>query len=148
MAPGWEHPRDDDGEYVPLLDGWPFGYPLSAWIADWREQSDLWSRGEHPDQRNGSAIGFTFAEWHGERPDVRDHMPEWPAAERTGWCYYESTTEGTPLSPVFATADELAEWLAAQPDWRGQGVRMALDYVRRSAEPDRNVHPGYWKIDR
>lgn len=29
-----------------------------------------------------------------------------------GWQMWETTSEGSPMSPVFATADELAQWLA------------------------------------
>ena len=39
-------------------------------------------------------------------------MPQWPQAERTQYVMYEITTEGTPISPAFATAEELARWLA------------------------------------
>ena len=47
-----------------------------------------------------------------ERPDPADYMPEFPEGEATGWCMYETTSEGTPISPVFETPEELARWLA------------------------------------
>jgi hypothetical protein len=47
-----------------------------------------------------------------ERPDPDDYMPEFPAGTATGWCMYETTSEGTPISPVFETPEELARWLA------------------------------------
>ena len=40
-----------------------------------------------------------------------DVMPDWPDAERTHYQMYEDTTEGTPISPVCATPEELARWL-------------------------------------
>lgn len=39
-------------------------------------------------------------------------MPDWPESERTHLQMYEDTTEGTPISPVMKTAEELARWLA------------------------------------
>ena len=39
-------------------------------------------------------------------PDFSDHDPE-----TLGYCMYESTTEGTPISPVFRSPEGLAHWL-------------------------------------
>ncbi|MNY72771.1 hypothetical protein D3C86_2114050 [compost metagenome] len=39
-------------------------------------------------------------------------MPVWSDAERTHYMMYEDTSEGTPISPAFATPEELARWLA------------------------------------
>jgi len=47
-----------------------------------------------------------------QRPDPNDYMPQFPEGTATGWCMYETTSEGTPISPVFATPEELARWLA------------------------------------
>jgi hypothetical protein len=50
-------------------------------------------------------------EWCG-CPDKDDYMPDWPAEQRTHLMMYEDTSEGTPISPAFATPEELARWLA------------------------------------
>lgn len=55
---------------------------------------------------------MTFAEWEGEPPDPAYYRPEWPDEERTHWQMYEDTSEGTPISPVFATPEECARWCA------------------------------------
>ncbi len=59
------------------------------------------------------------AEYRGKRPHVyygssnkRDFMPDWEPEECTHLQMYETTTEGTPISPVMATAEDLAHWLA------------------------------------
>lgn len=48
------------------------------------------------------------------RPMKTHGCPNWkhdpPAGE--GWQMWETTTEGSPMSPVFATPEELARWLA------------------------------------
>ena len=38
-------------------------------------------------------------------------MPDWTSEQATHYQMYEDTTEGTPISPVFATPEELATWL-------------------------------------
>jgi hypothetical protein len=83
-VPGsWEHPKQANGRYVPLDDG--LLHDLEEWQA----------RGEPA----------------GERPDPASYMPDWPVAERTHYQMYETTTEGTPMSPPMATPEELARWL-------------------------------------
>lgn len=48
----------------------------------------------------------------GEEFDASTLMPEFPEGTSTGYCMYETTSEGTPISPVFETPEELARWLA------------------------------------
>jgi hypothetical protein len=55
---------------------------------------------------------MTFEQWEGQRPHRDDYMPNWPAEQRTHLMMYEDTSEGTPISPAFATPEELARWLA------------------------------------
>jgi hypothetical protein len=48
-----------------------------------------------------------------ERPDPANYMPTWDVPEdQLGWCLYETVSEGTPTTPVFATAEELIDHLA------------------------------------
>ncbi len=46
------------------------------------------------------------------RPNPDDYMPDFPEGTATGWCMYETTSEGTPISPAFETPEDLARWLA------------------------------------
>lgn len=137
---GWEHPCDEDGEdgedgdygdygdYIPLFDGNAnLGHPLSAWQRAWDEENAAWQAGTHPNAGESP----TFVDWHGERPTAEEHTPELPAELLTHWQYYESTTEGTPLSPVFATPEELAAWLVQNGDGDKWTVDEALAYVRQ-----------------
>lgn len=52
---------------------------------------------------------FDFTE-----PDPNDYMPDFGSdpLDRLGYCMYEETSEGTPISPVFETVEKLASWLA------------------------------------
>ena len=47
------------------------------------------------------------------QPDPSDYMPDFSGAPESdmGLCMYETTSEGTPMSPTFRTPEELARWL-------------------------------------
>lgn len=51
----------------------------------------------------------------GGTPEPEDcYMPDFSDVpdDEMGVCMYETTSEGTPISPVFHTCEELARWLA------------------------------------
>lgn len=119
MVPkGWNHPTDSKGDFIPLMRG-----PYSTAAAEWDEEFAHWERGEildystWPEKRSfkpkdGSALECdNFEEWHGERPVQNEYMPEFPEGTATMLMMYEDTSEGTPISPPFATPEELARWL-------------------------------------
>ena len=105
MVPeGWVHPRytNEDaerpqlvGRFKPLYPGECYPSRLAEFMKDLNEQ------------------GMQYAlDQNGNPPDENDYMPNWPEAERTHYMMYEDTSEGTPISPAFATPEELARWLA------------------------------------
>lgn len=69
---------------------------------------------------------YTFEEWHGERPKPEWYMPDEAFAEPLGYCLYETVSEGTPCTPVFATEDELIDWLATKGE----------DYEQKPLRPE------------
>lgn len=118
VPPDWQHPKDAKGKYIPLLRG-----SFAQADADWNEGYAAWQRGEvenysakpgeskwkpKPDDTESS----TYTEWAGSRPSPDDYMPLFPEGTATMFCMYEDTSEGTPISPAFATPEELARWLA------------------------------------
>lgn len=119
VPPGWEHPKDETGRYIPLFEG-----TYSKDVAAWDEANARWQAGEQEDwhvgattkawkPKEGSALDCdTYEEWSGPRPQPEHYMPEWAPGEATLFVMYEDTSEGTPISPAFATAEELARWLA------------------------------------
>lgn len=117
VAPGWEHPKDSRGNYIPLHDG-----PFSKVLAEWEEEARHWSRGEvldystWPEKRTfkprDATESETYEEYAGERPVKEEYMPEWSDGVATMLVMYEDTSEGTPISPAFETPEELARWLA------------------------------------
>jgi len=78
-----------------------------AWRAMWHLM--VLARG-HCDDAEHRAM--CYEQWAGQRPHRDDYMPNWPESERTHYMMYEDTSEGTPISPAFATPEELAQWLA------------------------------------
>ncbi len=104
----WEHPTRSDGHPKPLQDG-----SFTADIAEWLTERNAFMRGERVDGTPlpPEAAGCSFKEWHGSRPLKRDYMPDWPESERTHYQMYETCSEGTPISPVMETPEELARWL-------------------------------------
>lgn len=119
VPPGWQHPKDAKGHYVPLHRG-----SFAQADADWNEGYAAWQRGEIENYgakdgeskwqpKSGSALECSsYTEWSGSRPNPDDYMPAFPEGTATMLCMYEDTSEGTPISPAFATPEELARWLA------------------------------------
>lgn len=77
----------------------------------------MWAKGMREDFKGGWApvdpdmVGTPFEKWDGARPNPADYMPDWPTEQRTHFQMYETCTEGTPISPVMASEEELADWL-------------------------------------
>ena len=72
---------------------------------------------EHPRNERGYTPLFPaeFADDESEDPEDRvpasDCMPVFSESEATHFMMYEDVSEGTPISPAFATPEELARWL-------------------------------------
>lgn len=103
---GWEHPKDERGRYKPLFDE---DYETAA--SEWARNFMAWENGER--EQHGDAPRY-FWDWEGNPPDEEYYRPAWGDDEATHYQVYENVTEGTPVSPVFATLDELRAWLLEQ----------------------------------
>ena len=64
-----------------------------------------------------------------DAPEPEWYRPSWTDDERTHFQAYETVSEGTPVSPVFATAEELVEFLVNEGEWFSD-----REYGRESAE--------------
>lgn len=92
----WQHPKDDEGQFIPLFDTREAGrgnYTLSD--LEWMIKED---GTVSPDEDIKSWFLPTFKD-----------VP----AEEMGVCLYETTTEGTPLTPVFPDTEQGHKDLAA-----------------------------------
>jgi hypothetical protein len=139
---GWEHPteryRDFDGRlksvYKPLYDG-SYSRESERWIAEF----DLWRRREHPAQvsakQDGRFEGTLYDSdrfWEYEVPPDEECMrPDWEAMGVSADHYqiYETVSEGTPVSPVFGTLEEMKAWLVGE----GYSEHAASEFVRRGS---------------
>ena len=111
VPPDWQHPSKimhGSLRYVALYEGCDLADRISGWDAE----AVKWAAGEFPSYAGEDSKKLSYSEWAGERPDPADYMPNWADAERTHFMMYEDTSEGTPISPAFATPEELARWLA------------------------------------
>ena len=86
VSADWQHPKNEFDRYKPL-------YPGERYEADATGFME-----------KANAEGLQEAiDWYGKAPDQNDYMPNWPAEQRTHYMMYEDTSEGTPISPAFAT---------------------------------------------
>lgn len=77
----WKHPKDENGDYIPLLSRTDKNRYTASEIKYMRDEGSIKSPEE-------------IETWY--MPDFSS-MPE----DQTGICAYEAVTEGTPISPVF-----------------------------------------------
>lgn len=110
VPPNWEHPKEEghNGEmhYVPMYDE---NYEDAR--REWLEKLAAHKPEEHD--------GLDYWEWDGGPPD-RQYYRTWKDEEATWFQVWETVSEGTPVSPPFATKDELIEYLAKNGDWWDQ----------------------------
>jgi hypothetical protein len=110
---GWEHPKRDDGSYQPMYDTY-YGDAIKEWFKEHRQ----WEKGTHPDLKENSALKEEYpfyAMYHGDPPDVNYYQTKkYKKEELTHIQLYETTSEGTPKSPVFHASEfeKLCEWAA------------------------------------
>jgi hypothetical protein len=108
----WQHPRVD-GQYIPL-----FGGSYAKRAQAYQEGYDKWQEGLRSDWRGGwqpkdeAELAMSYEQWDGGPPKIEDYMPDWPDEQRTHYQMYETTSEGTPISPVMENPEALARWLS------------------------------------
>jgi hypothetical protein len=49
-----------------------------------------------------------------------------PDEQKTAFQIYENVTEGSPVSPIFGTLEELSKWLAAE-GWSEDMIKLLID---------------------
>lgn len=113
VPPNWEHPKSETRPDVfqPMLDE-----PYASAAQTWERDCILWSRGEHPDQVKDDVPDF-FWEREGQPPTEAYYRPHWPKGSATWFQLYETVSEGTPVTPPFATTAELIDYLVENGDY-------------------------------
>lgn len=101
---------DRNGRHKPLHYGAGGRYEKQA--REWLAEAVKWSQGERPDYAGDDAPEF-YWDWDGGPREAEDYMLVGVSDEAcTHFQLYEDTTEGTPIGPVCATLDEVAEHAA------------------------------------
>jgi len=116
VAKDWEHPkhwvtglRGMEERHKALYEGERY----QPAVDEWDKECANWKEGWRPDHCDDEeSRSMCYEQWEGQRPHRDDYMPDWPAEQRTHLMMYETTSEGTPISPAFETPEELAHWLA------------------------------------
>lgn len=103
----WQHPLDDRGICLPL-----HYESFKEAAAKWKAGFAAWECGDRPDYCSEGGAKMEYWEYDGAPPESKYYRPDWPEESRTHFQMYETTSEGTPISPVFADIETLAHWLA------------------------------------
>ncbi len=119
VPPNWEHPEDENGNLKSMYDS-----RFEDAAAEWKANFAKWESGEREDYCTGDSRTLEFWEWNGGPPD-REYYRPWKDGEATWFQLWQTVSEGTPVSPPFATREELAAYLAEHGDFwdqsRGNG---------------------------
>ena len=136
VPPNWEHPRwtteeirrgahlpgsANAGDYRPCYD-YDYETASRAWVEAFNEfEADP----NHPNRMDG--ICKFYWEYDGH-PDVETCRPAF-TEPATWWQFYEETSEGTPISPAFATAEQLARHI-----WEDSGAEYGANVYQRDGQ--------------
>lgn len=148
VPPNWEHPKIDRHGRVddqPMYDQ-DFGEKFAEWLADF----DRIRAGNLTDlERKCYPRGL--ADWlqdEGLPPDPAYYRP-WSDADATWFQLWQTVSEGSPVSPPFATKDELAAYLAEHGDFwdqkrgdGGWGLARARAFVASGWAPSMAIMDG------
>ncbi|MEM1225862.1 MAG: hypothetical protein AAGJ40_09195 [Planctomycetota bacterium] len=123
VPPHWDHPkgiRPNGREgYQPM-----FNELFEDAATVWKQGFAKWQSGERPSYYSleEGEPEPEFWEYHGGPPG-REYYRPWKDDEATWYQVWETVSEGTPVSPPFATKEELIEYLVANGDFWDQKRR-------------------------
>jgi len=127
---GWEHPRDNDGHFLPMHDK-----DYESACQEWAKEFLEWEAGTHPDRKDSSCEYYW--EWAGWPPSEEYYRPKFES-EPTYYQIYETVSEGTPVSPVFESLEEMRLWLLKE----GFSEKASAAFVELGHAPSMIFVPG------
>lgn len=142
----WEHPKEEKydiftrqtvSSYQPMYDR----DAETAW-AEWLQEFDEFKRDElarivreYPDDGYSLDTPYrSFCEWNGRPPNPKYYRPRWPEDADMGFAVYETVSEGTPVTPTFATKKELIDYLATNGTYWDKGEPWPREAAERFVE--------------
>jgi hypothetical protein len=135
VPPNWEHPKIE--RYNGRMDFQPmFDRRFEDAAKSWKEGFAKWEAGLRPQgfptewvpvaEWKSADIYGSDKEWweyEGGPPEDRDYYRPWKDEEATWFQVWETVSEGTPVTPPFATREELIDYLATHGDFWDQRRR-------------------------
>lgn len=153
VPPDWEHPvvtaehvRNCEANHHESY----IGHPMPMFDRTWRDAAEEWVRFAR-DWIEGNRPGFVDEHpefyppptypWEYEAPPSRCYYREreWTDEEASAFQVYESVSEGTPVSPVLQTEDEVVAWVMTE--W-GRSEEAARAFVASGWAPSLVIKPG------
>lgn len=111
-----------------------FDRPFSESVKEWKEGLAKWERREDEYADAEDYAKYEYWEYSGAPPDRAYYMPD-SDEPKTWFQVYETVSEGTPISPPFATKEELIDWLCNNKDFWNQ-CRAHAKLQKRSSIQD------------
>lgn len=100
---------------VPLNFDWPMGWVWPGYMASVCSEEVSYCLPKEEKEDSEKVCGWCRKAAKLAGKEIKSHgCPDWQVGppQGDGWQMWETTTEGSPMSPVFATPEELARWLA------------------------------------
>ena len=136
VPPNWDHPQRDPeydtyrhGGLQPMHDE-NYADAKRKWIDGLMQ----WEAGTYPGQAT-----FASCEWwdYSGDPPVAAYYRPWKDNEATWFQVWETVSEGTPVTPPFATKEELVDYLVTKGDfWQESAIKKGWERARPG-------YPGY-----
>jgi len=131
----WQHPRGEDGDYQPMYDK-AYDDAAKSWVGaliDWENGGEQRQRAEASEYNTR-----WFWDWEDGPPNPACYRKKtWTDDEATHYQVYETVTEGTPVSPVFASLEELEDWLVSE----GHSRHAAKRFCEQGSVPSMYICP-------
>ncbi len=115
-AGNWHHDKNEYGHMQPKMDK---SFRQAA--EEWDKGLELWLTGKKVHWISDEIVPLdedekpnvrSYIENEGAPPDDESYYrPDWKPEEMTHYQYYETISEGTPLSPAFESLQALEDWL-------------------------------------
>lgn len=143
VPPNWKHPitenasdwyDHDTRKHYPVYSPM-FAKNYDKAVAEYEEDRKAYNPEEHSN--------CSFEEWYGE-PPMKEYYAPYTESEATWYQMYETVSEGTPLTPPFATKQELIDYLVnVGADWDGKMSRERAEaFVKAEWTPSMVVDNG------
>lgn len=123
VPPNWNHPQVMRGNYEMRYQPM-YNSTFEEAAAEWKEEFLKWNAGERPDYYTVDEENPNpeYWEYNGGPPDRAYYKP-WKDGDATWFQVWETVSEGTPVTPPFATKEELIDYLVANGDFWDQSRR-------------------------